>query len=191
MIVPLLFCLLAAGPLSYEGFSLATGVAALIDKYPGSAHEFWPKPSGEIVRSQDNAGRLRQLVKEGSGAYLVRLSAKEAHDHIYLLHADLENGSLERLRISLEMPAHLLTARVRNGLEAFEKRHPPCSQVLDALTGKLGQPAPVETRTEEGLDHQLHSWTRNGEKLSLDCGQYVGRKVTFALDVTLSKATGH
>jgi hypothetical protein len=182
-----LFCLLAAGDrLGYAGLGLDTDLNTLPGKYPSSQHEFWPKPSGEIVYSRDNGGYLRVLVREGSGAYFIRLNSKEAHDHVYLIQADLEKGAVRRLRISFEMPPYLVTGKIRNSDEAFEKRHPACSDMFDLLGRSYGQPQAPKTSAEERLNHTVHTWVRGKENLSLDCGHYSGRKPVFAMEVVLT-----
>jgi hypothetical protein len=169
---------------AFAGFRRDMDLATLLDRYPQSSHELTPGAGVRKATSQDDPKAwIRGVFRtRGSGSYVLRLTPGESHDHVYYVQAEVREGVAERLLVLLEMPLDLMKSRQPNSNEG---REPVCSDVLSPLTMKYGKPAALAPRWEEALESFDYVWTDSPEVMELQCGRYRGRKVVFAIAVTM------
>jgi hypothetical protein len=173
-------------PPAFAGFQRAMNLAALLDRYPQSAHEVSPGAGVRRGTSQDDLkGWIREFFRTpgSSGTYVLRMTPGESHDHLYYVQAEVRDGITERLWLLLEMPLDVANPRQR--ARGNEARYPACNDVLGPLTAKYGKPEVLASRWEEELESFDYVWTRSPEVMKLQCGRYSGRKPVFAIGVTL------
>ncbi len=177
-----------AEPFAFAGFYRQMDIAALIDRYPRSSHEFSPSAEVSGIRSQDDPKeQTREFLRaRGSGSYVLRLTPEESRDHLYYVQAAMREGVTERLWLLLEKP--LDPTRRRQPTMDNEARHPACNDVLKPLTVKYGNPDAMAARWEEALESFDYVWTHFPEVMTLECGRYRGRRSVFAIGVTLEQA---
>jgi hypothetical protein len=171
-------------PFTYAGFSLATDPQSLAAKYPHSTHEFWESHSGTIhLLASDGQGKFEQVLRTAPGKYRIRLSQDESVTGIYFLEFDIAGGKIQAVKLSFEKPEEFLKAP----LTSQEQRFPACGPILSSLTAQYGKPAKNRSWSEEALDQTRRTWGSRAEQLSFTCGQYLGRKKVFALELTISR----
>jgi hypothetical protein len=175
-------------PFAFAGFRRDMDLAALLDRYPQSSHEVSP---GAGVRRRTSRDDLKEWIREffrnrgASGTYVLRLTPRESHDHLYYVQAEVRQGVTERLWLLLETPLDLV--KPRQPATGNEARYPACNDVLGSLTAKYGKPEALASRREEALESFDYVWTRSPEAMKLQCGRYEGRKSVFAIGVTLEQ----
>jgi hypothetical protein len=175
-------------PFVFAGFHRDMDLAALLDRYPQSAHEVSP---GARVRKRTSQDDLKGWIREffstrgSSGTYVLRMAAGESHDHLYYVQAEVREGVTERLWLLLEMPLDMVNPR--QSARRNESRYPACNNVLSSLTAKYGKPKALAPRWEEAIEYFDYAWTHSPEVMKLQCGRYEGRKPVFAIGVTLEQ----
>jgi hypothetical protein len=171
-------------PFIYAGFSLATDPQSLAAKYPRSTHEFWESHSGTIhLLASDGHGKFEQVLRTEPGKYRIRLSKDESVTGIYFLEFDIAGGKIQAVKLLFEKPEEFLKGRAI----AMDERYPACGPILSSLTTQYGKPAENRSWSEEALDQTRRTWGSGTEQLSFTCGQYMGRKKVFALELTISR----
>ena len=171
-------------PYAYAGFSLETEWQSLAAKFPRSSHEFWESYSGTThLLAADGTASFQQALSSTPGKYRIRLAQSEAMSGIYFLEFDMAAGKVQGVKLSFEKPAEFFKTPFSNQDERF----PACGPILTSLTTQYGKPANSRSWTEEALDHTTRTWESAGERLSLDCGQYMGRKKVFAVELTIAR----
>jgi hypothetical protein len=175
-------------PLAFAGFHRDMDLAALLDRYPQSAHEVSPGAGVRRRTSQDDLkGWIREFfrTRSSSGTYVLRMTPGESHDHLYYVQAEVREGITERLWLLLEMPLDLVNPR--QPARGNEARYPACNDLLSPLTAKFGKPEALAPRWEEALQSFDYVWTHSPEVMKLQCGRYSGRESVFAIGVTLEQ----
>jgi hypothetical protein len=173
---------------AFAGFHRDMDFAALLNRYPQSAHEISP---GGGVRSRTSHDDLKEWIREffgspgSSGTYVLRMTPSESHDHLFYVQAEVREGITERLWLLLEAPLHPVNPR--QGTISNEVRYPACSGVLSALTAKYGKPEALSPRWEEALQYFEYVWKRSPEVMNLQCGRYDGRRTVFAIGVIIEQ----
>jgi hypothetical protein len=173
-------------PFAFAGFHRDIDLAVLLDRYPQSSHDVSP---GSAVRKPTSQDDLKDWILEffhtrgSSGTYVLRVTPRESHDHVYYVQAEVREGITERLWVLLEMPLELMKSSQR--ARGNEARYPGCNQVLSPLAAKYGKPEALAPRWEEALESFDYVWTQAPEVMKLQCGRYQGRKAVFAIGVTL------
>ena len=125
-------------------------LAALLERYPQSAHEVSPRAGVRGRTSQDDLkGWIREFFRArgSSGTYVLRMSPGESHNHLYYVQAEVREGITERLWLLLEMPLDLVNPR--QPARDNETRYPACNDVLSPLTAKYGKPEALAPYREE------------------------------------------
>lgn len=169
---------------NYAGFSLDTDPRSLVAKYPGSTHEFWESHSGTVhLLAGDGQGKFEQVLRTQMGKYRIRLSQAESVTGIYFLEFDIAGGKIQAVKLLFEKPEEFLKARAIS----MEERYPACGPILSSLTTQYGKPAKNRSWSEESLDQTRRTWGSAAEQLSFTCGQYLGRKKVFALELTIGR----
>lgn len=166
----------------YAGFGFTTDPFALRDQFPESQHEFWQRGTGSIVSPDDPEGRFMQLLREGSGRYVVRLSPDDTRGEVTHVSFSLEKGKVLRMTLSFEREGEGMRP------ELVERRFPLCRSVAGSLVDRYGKPTKQVTRMEEGLEHRLQQWSSGAGTVTLDCGRYPKRKIVFASDLEFEPA---
>ena len=165
-------------------------LATLFDRYPRSSHEFYPRGDTRPVTSQEDQRLwIRESLRTGSGTYIVRVAPLEMHDHLYYVQTEVRAGATDRLWLLFEDPADSATRKA--ALLGMESRYPPCNEVLVPLTAKYGKPVSPQSTFEEALESFNYVWTDGGEKMTLQCGRYEGRRVRFAIGLTFEQSDSH
>ena len=171
-------------PFAYAALSLASVPQLLVARFPRSSHEFLESYSGTTHSlAADGADAFRQALGSAPGKYRIRLSAAEAVGGLYFLEFEMVSGNIQSLRLSFEKPE----AYFKTPFSNQDERFPACGPILTSLTTQYGKPARSRSWTEETLDHTMRTWESAGERLSLDCGQYMGRKKVFVLELTIAR----
>jgi hypothetical protein len=176
------------GGFAFAGFRRTMDLAPLLDRYPLSAHELTPGAGVRHPTSQDDekAWMREAFHSRGSGVYVLRLAQTESRDHVYYVQAWIDDGAIERLWVSFELP--LEWAKGGTSTRGNEARFPACHDVLDRLVATYGRPVTLPPRWEEALESSEYQWTQGSERMTLECGRYDGRKAVFAEKVTMEKA---
>ena len=133
--------------------------------------------------ASDNPRRFNDLIRVGTGRYLIRLTADESHNDLYYVQAEIDRGNLRRLRLSFEKPLELLHRSIESG----EERHPHCKGIKAGLIRLYGKLSSTGSGWEERLQSISSSWVKSPEVLTLNCGRYYKRKKLFAMDITLDR----
>jgi hypothetical protein len=177
-----------AEPFAFAGFYREMDIAALIDRYPKSAHDFSPRGEVRGLKSQDvPTERIREFLRaRATGTYVLRLTPEQSRDHVNYVQANIREGVTERLWLSFERP--LDPAGRRQPTRGNESRFPACYDVLKPLTVRYGKPDALAPRWEEALEYFEYVWTHLREAMKLECGRYDGRRSLFAIGVTLEQA---
>ncbi|MCI0351182.1 MAG: hypothetical protein L0Z53_17300 [Acidobacteriales bacterium] len=169
---------------AYAGFTLDTDWQSLATRFPRSSHEFVESYSGTMhLLIADGTEKFRQTLGSLPGKYRVRLAENEAVSGIYFLEFDMASGKIQGLKLSFEKPEEFFTKPYSNQDERF----PACGPTLSSLLTQYGKPANSRLWEEEALEHTIRTWRSANEKLTLDCGQYMGRKKVFAVEVTITR----
>ncbi len=177
-----------AGPFVFAGFRRDMDLATLLDRYPRSSHELTP---GAGVRHRTSKDDEKAWMREffhsrGSGTYVLRLTQMESHDRVYYVQAWIQDGVTERLWVSLELPVEWVKGRASP--RSNEARYPACHDVLDPLVVTYGRPVTLPPSWEEAVQSFTYEWMHGSEMMTLECGQYRGRKAVFAMGVTMARS---
>jgi len=174
---------LAGAVFSYSGFSLQMDLSSVQKKYPKSSHEFWPQAGGGIISATDNPRQFNDLIRVGSGSYIIRLIADGSHNNLYYAQAEIDRGVVRRLRLSFEKPTELLRRPIKSG----EEQYPACEGIKAELIRLYGKPSSTGSSWEERLETISSSWEKSKEVLTLNCGRYYKRKKLFAMEITFAR----
>jgi hypothetical protein len=87
------------------------------------------------------------------------------------------------VKVSFEKPEEFLKAPPKS----MDERYPACGPILSSLTTQYGRPPKNRSRSEEMLDETTRTWRSASEQLALTCGQYMGRKKVFAVELTIAR----
>jgi hypothetical protein len=179
----LLFLALAAdGPLGFQGIGLDTDLLSLTVRFPHSQHEFW---KGVITTFRNERDQFRELVLQGTGDYVARLTPLESVAHLYYFQARVVNGVWTSLRLSFERPYGEGVASPIQYREHPLSRSPLCTPFLRDLTREYGKPAGPESSKEEALESLTYTWARPEGRMSLVCGRYDDHPMVFAEHIDL------
>jgi hypothetical protein len=129
---------LPAETFSYSGFGLQMDLSILREKYPKSSHEFWPHDGSPVFFASDNPRRFDDLVRVGTGRYLIRLTADESHNDLRYVQAEIGRGVIRRLMLSFENPSGSTNRQAKSG---FEERPPRCDGIKAGLIRMYGKPS--------------------------------------------------
>jgi hypothetical protein len=169
---------------AYAGLSLESDPQFLAARFPGSSHEFVESYSGTLhLLAADGAAKFQQALRSEAGKYRVRLAETEAIGGIYFLEFSMAAGKVQALKLLFEKPEEFFKTPFTNQDERF----PACGPILSSLTTQYGKPGNSRVWQEEALEHTIRTWRSDSEQLSLDCGQYSGRKKVFAVEVTIAR----
>jgi hypothetical protein len=169
---------------AYAGFNLETDWQSLTGKFPRSSHEFLESYSGTThLLAADGAEAFQQAIRSANGKYRIRLAESEAIGGIYFLEFDMAAGKTQALKLSFEKP----DAYFKKPFSNQDERFPACGPILSSLSTQYGKPANSRSWAEEALEHNMRTWQSAAGQLSFDCGQYMGRKKVFALEVTIAR----
>ncbi len=138
---------------------------------------------GRIRERTDSLEEFAELLAQGSGHYDVRLDADDAPSPVVSISVDVARGLTRRIRLSFEKPDNAMGS----SLGSFERRHPSCAPLLAGLTTRYGRPLGPKTTVEELLQDHAYSWATPSEELALHCGQYLGRRTVFAMEVVIGR----
>lgn len=171
-------------PFTYAGFGLATDWQELMAKFPRSTHEFWESHSGTIhLLAIDGQAKFEQALRSTPGKYRIRLAETESVTGIYFLEFDMNGGKIQAVKVSFEKPEEFLKVRATS----MDERYPACGPILSSLTTQYGKPPKNRSRSEEMLDETTRTWRSASEQLAFTCGQYMGRKKVFAVELTIAR----
>jgi hypothetical protein len=171
-------------PFAYAGLSLATDWQELMARFPRSTHEFWESHSGNIhLLAVDGQAMFEQAVRSTPGKYRIRLADTESVTGVYFLEFDMTGGKIQAVKLSFERPEEFL----KKPPVSMEERYPACGPILSSLTTQYGKPPKNRNWSEEALDQTRRTWLSASEQLALTCGQYMGRKKVFALELTIAR----
>jgi len=167
----------------YAGLSLETDVQSLAAKFPRSSHEFVESYSGtNHLLAADGSPKFQQTLRSETGKYRIRLAESEAIGGVYLVEFEMAGGKAQALKLSFEKPESYF----KKPFSYQDERFPACGPILSSLAAQHGKPANGRSWTEESIEHNFRLWQEGSEQLSLDCGQYYGRKKVFALEVGIT-----
>jgi hypothetical protein len=177
-----------AGPFAFAGFRRNMDLAILLDRYPRSSHELTPGAGARHRTSQeDEKAWMREFFhSRASGSYVLRLAPKESHNHLYYVQAWIQDGVTERLWLSLELPVEWVKGGAST--QSNEARYPACHGVLNALVDTYGRPVTLPPSWEKAVESFSYEWMQGSDTMTLECGQYRGRKAVFAMGVTMARS---
>lgn len=169
---------------AYAGLSLETEAQSLAARFPRSSHEFVEAYSGTShLLDADGAAKFQQALRSETGRYRVRLAESEGVGGVYFVEFEVAAGKVQGLKLSFEKPESYF----RRPFSYQDERFPACGPILSSLAAQYGKPSNGRSWTEESIEHSIRFWRAGSEQLSLDCGQYYGRKKVFALEVVITR----
>jgi hypothetical protein len=167
---------------AYAGMSLETDWQSLAARFPRSSHEFVEAYNGtNHLLAADGAEQFQHVLRSEPGKYRIRLAQSEAIGGMYFLEFAMAAGKVQGFKASFEKPEAFFKTPFTNQDERF----PACGPILSSLTTQYGKPANGRVWSEESLEHTVRTWRSGSEQLTLDCGQYMGRKKVFAVELTI------
>lgn len=169
---------------AYTGFSLETDPHSLTGRFSHSSHEFVESYSGtNHLLAADGAEKFQQVLRSETGKYRVRLAEHESVSAMYFVEFDMAAGKVQGMKLSFEKPEEFFKTPFTNQDERF----PACGPILSSLSAQYGKPANIRDWEEEALRHYVRTWRSGSDQITLDCGQYMGRKKVFALEVVITR----
>ncbi|MCU0870357.1 MAG: hypothetical protein MUF30_12315 [Burkholderiales bacterium] len=149
------------------------------DAFVESRHEFWQRGTARIFTPDDDAALFADLLRAGSGRYVVRLARDETRGQLTEVAVTLDHGVPRRWTLGFE--------REGDGQkpDQVERRHPKCRDLLDALVARFGEPQAFTTRMDEGLELRSRTWSAADGSMTLVCGRHDRRTAIFAMELEI------